>query len=172
MTISKLYTQLVTHNAGTDSPRLPSPDEVREVLGFVPLVEAYFRRARSEMADELRDLFTTHGLTARHGAVIGQLVAEQSLSVSDLARRMGVSLPTTSELVGDLDRAGLAQRQEDPTNRRRTLVSLAEEHRQVVERFVATRAAPLLHVLERLSPRDRAGFVNGLRQWAAEVEST
>lgn len=158
----------------TDRPRrsrLPSREEVQEVLGFVPQVEAYFHRAKAEMPDELWTIFSAHKLTARHGAVLPQLVVEPELAVGELAARMGVSLPTASELVGALDRAGLVVRTEDPANRRRTLVSLADEHRAKVEGFIAGRAEPVLRVLERLSARDRAGFVAGLAAWAHEVRN-
>jgi DNA-binding MarR family transcriptional regulator len=150
---------------------MPRSDEVKDVLGFVPQLEAYFRRAKAEMPDELWEIFSEHGLTARHGAVLPHLVVEPTLSVSELARRMGLSLPTASELVGVLGRAGLVVRQEDPANRRRTLVSLSDHHRKIVEGFVAGRAEPLLRVLESLSPRDRAGFVAGLTAWAHEVRN-
>ncbi|MCP2351632.1 DNA-binding MarR family transcriptional regulator [Nonomuraea roseoviolacea subsp. carminata] len=152
-------------------PRLPRPEEVKEALGFVPLVEAYFRRAQAEMPDELREIFRSHRLTARHGAIIPQLTTAPSLSVSELADRMGVSLTTASELVSDLSRAGLVERREDPDNRRRTLVSLAAHHRAMVERFVALRAAPLLRVLDNLSPQERQGLVAGLTAWAHEVRN-
>ncbi|MQA15482.1 MAG: MarR family transcriptional regulator, partial [Pseudonocardiaceae bacterium] len=69
------------------------------------------------MPDELVEVFRDHRLTARHGGVLAQLWACQSISVTDLGRRMGVSLSTASELVGDLSRAGLVERREDPSNR-------------------------------------------------------
>jgi DNA-binding MarR family transcriptional regulator len=148
---------------------VPRPHELKEALGFVPLIEAYFRRGPSEMPPELKKVFVSHRLTARHGAVLVQLIAEQPLTVSELSRRLGVSLPTTSELVSALGRAELIDRAVDPANRRRALVSLAERHRPLVEAFVTVRAAPLLRVLHRLSPRDRQGFVAGLTAWAREV---
>ncbi|MBO2456275.1 MarR family winged helix-turn-helix transcriptional regulator [Actinomadura violacea] len=162
----------MTSDSPPAGPQLPRAAEVREVLGFVPLVEAYFRRGPGEMPDELAEIFAAHRLTARHGAVLPQLAAGGTLGVSDLAARMGVSLSTVSELVGTLSRAGLVDRREDPDNRRRTLVSLAEQHRAAVEGFVAVRAAPLLRVLDTLSPRDRQGFVAGLVAWASEVQRT
>jgi DNA-binding MarR family transcriptional regulator len=161
----------VTQDGTTPAPRIPKPDEVTEVLGFVPLVEAYFRRAPGEMPQELAQIFEGYRLTARHGAVLPQLVVETELSISELARRMALRLSTVSELVSDLSRAGLVQRHEDPANRRRTLVTLATPHRRAVEKFVALRAGPLLRVLDGLSPRDRAGFVAGLTAWAREVRN-
>jgi hypothetical protein len=42
------------------------------------------------------------------------------------------------------------------------LAFVAEEWRDVVPGFVALRAAPLLAVLDELSPRDLDGFARGL----------
>jgi DNA-binding MarR family transcriptional regulator len=93
------------------------------------------------MPAQLQGSFRHHRLTARHGGVLAQL----------------------------LSRAGLVERREDPTNRRRTLAGLAEPHRATVQAFVAQRADPLLKVLEALSPRDRQGFARGLSAWAQQV---
>ncbi|QIS14731.1 MarR family winged helix-turn-helix transcriptional regulator [Nocardia arthritidis] len=147
----------------------PTPGDL-EILGYIPLLSGYFRNVRGEMPEEMRAIFERHKLTARHGAVLPQLMSGEAVSVSELAGRLGVSLSTASELVGDLSRAGLATRQEDPGNRRRTLVTLPEQHRRAVESFIAARSAPLLRALARLSPRDRAGFVAGLTEWAHEVQ--
>jgi DNA-binding MarR family transcriptional regulator len=161
--ISKVYTGAVTGKDTPSRPKLPSPQDVAEVLGFVPLLEVYFRRClQVEMPAQLQEFFGQHRLTGRHGGVLAQLSAGQSISVTELARRMGVSLSTASELVGDLARAGLVER-------RRTLAGLAEPHRATVQAFVAQRAGPLLQVLEALSPRDRQGFARGLSAWAQQV---
>ncbi|ASU81433.1 transcriptional regulator [Nocardiopsis gilva YIM 90087] len=151
--------------------RAPSPEEIKEILGFIPLLAGYFRpaRAMADMPDELRALFEDHRLTPRHGAVLTQMLAEEPLTVTALARRLDVSLGTASELVGDLSRTGWVDRREDPDNRRRAFVSIPEGRRPLVESMIAARAAPLLRVLEGLSPRDREGFRAGLRAWAREV---
>lgn len=38
-----------------------------------------------------------------------------------------------------------------------------------MERFAAGRAAPLLRVLDRLSPQEREGLAAGLKAWAEGV---
>ncbi|WP_250289685.1 MarR family transcriptional regulator [Frankia sp. CiP1_Cm_nod1] len=136
----------------------------------MPLLAAYFQRARSEMPPALQEIFSRRRLTARHGAVLTQLLTGQQLSVTELAGRLGVTLSTASELVGNLSDAGLVERQEDPANRRRTLVSLQQEYRPAVLSFIAIRAAPLLRAMASLSPRDRAGFVAGLAAWGREAQ--
>lgn len=150
------------------SPGTPNRVLVTE-LGVIPQLEVYFRRIKVDMPDDVAAVFAEHGLTARHGGVLGQLAVAQALGVSELAGRMAVSLPTASELAGDLRRAGLVVSEEDPDNRRRTLLSLADDYRSSVESLVTARAAPLQRAMERLSEQDREGFAAGLRAWADEM---
>ncbi|QHC21430.1 MarR family winged helix-turn-helix transcriptional regulator [Streptomyces sp. GS7] len=160
-----------THEAGK-AGRTPTPEEA-QVVGLAPLLEPYFRGAvvRELMPAPLRDAMETHRLTPRHGAVLPQLLAGQPLTVGEIARRLHVSLPTASELVGGLSRAGIVERTEDPSNRRRILVSLAEQYRSQLETFVVRRGEPLLRALDGLSPSERAGFLAGLTAWVREVQS-
>ncbi|AZQ70728.1 MULTISPECIES: MarR family winged helix-turn-helix transcriptional regulator [Streptomyces] len=152
-------------------PRPPTAEEV-EVIALVPLLEPFFRkvRVREQMPPALREAMEKHGLTARHGAVLPHLLAGVPLTVGQIAGRLHVSLPTASELVGALSRAGIVERAEDPGNRRRVLVSLAEDYRPLLETFVALRGEPLLRALDGLTPEERAGFVAGLTAWVREVQ--
>ena len=121
------------------------------------------------MPPRLRESFAAHGLGPRHGAVLIQLFGARPLAVSELAERLGNSLPTVSELVGDLDRAGLLQREVDAANRRRTLVSLEASRAEQIGEFLELRSAPLLAALDQLTVEQRAGFVQGLRLWIQEA---
>lgn len=152
--------------------RVPGPAEVEEVVGYVPLLAAFFHRARADMPPAMRAAFERHGLGPRHGAVLVQLSAGRPLGVTALAKRLGCSLSTASQLVGELQRAGLAHREEDPDDRRRTLVSVPDRPREEFAHFLALRAGPLLAALDRLSPEHREGFVTGLRLWAEETRHT
>ncbi|MFE9328750.1 MarR family winged helix-turn-helix transcriptional regulator [Nocardia sp. NPDC052278] len=150
--------------------RSPSPEELA-ALSHVPLIAASFRHARNDMPESLRGTFQEYGLGPRHGAVMVQLLACHTASVSDLAHRLHVSLSTASELTGDLSRAGLLTRNEDPANRRRTLVSAPEHVRSIFEEFLTVRSAALLKAIAQLSSRDREGFLVGLREWAEQEEA-
>lgn len=149
---------------------MPEPDEVAEVIAYVPSLAAFFHRARFDMPSAMRAAFDEHRLGPRHGAVLIQLFTGRPLSVSELAERLGSSLSTASALVGDLERADMAQRQEDPADRRRTLVTLPDRPREEFTQFLGRRATPLLEALARLSPEHRDGFVTGLRLWVEETE--
>ncbi|WP_240044725.1 MarR family winged helix-turn-helix transcriptional regulator [Streptomyces alboflavus] len=158
---------------GAGSAQHPlTPVEIR-IVGLVPLLEPYFRGAAVSalMPEPLREAMDSHGLTPRHGAVLPQLLAADGpLTVSGIADRLQVSLPTASELVGGLARAGIVTRAPDETNRRRVLVSLAEEYRPLLDSFVARRGEPLLRALAGLPAEQREGFMAGLRAWVREVQ--
>ncbi|WP_280486780.1 MarR family winged helix-turn-helix transcriptional regulator [Nocardia cyriacigeorgica] len=128
------------------------------------------RRGRGDSPPPGPPTFQTHGLGPRHGAILTQLMAGEPASVTDLARRLGVSLSTASQLVGDLARADLVLREEDPRNRRRTLVSIAAAVRPIFEQFLAVRSAALLRAIARLEPADRPAFLAGLAAWAQEEQ--
>ncbi|MGK5629994.1 MarR family winged helix-turn-helix transcriptional regulator [Streptomyces sp. URMC 123] len=159
------------HQPG-NSPRTPTAADI-ELVGLVPLLEPYYRGAvvRDLMPGPLREAMEAQGLTPRHGAVLPHLLVAEPLTVGEIAQRLQVSLPTASELVGGLSRAGIVERAEDPANRRRVLVSLAEEFRRPIETFVVRRGEPLLRALDGLSAGERAGFVAGLTAWVREVQN-
>lgn len=111
------------------------------------------------------------GLGPRHGSLLVLIALEGDLSVSELARRMGLTVSTVSLMVGELSRAGLVERGEDERDRRRTLVRLHPEHADELQAWVRERIAPISTAMARMAPDVRAGFLEGWRQLAAEVEA-
>lgn len=107
------------------------------------------------------DAFHNGALGPRHAPVLLTVALEGQLSVSEIAERLGLGLSTTSLLVGELDRAGLLARSEDPSDRRRTLVGLADGYREAAEGWLQERIAPLRRTLERLPPGQREAFLSG-----------
>ena len=118
-----------------------------------------------ESAIELAILLTevVHAAKRRSGAPAPELAAA--------AERVGLSLATTSLLVGELSRAGILTRSEDERDRRRTIVTISEEYEDWVSTWVAQVVEPMHRALERLSPRARADFMRGLRILSEESAS-
>jgi DNA-binding MarR family transcriptional regulator len=102
-------------------------------------------------------------LGPRHMPALFAVALAGPLSVSELAKRLGLGLSTTSTIVGQLSRAGLLARAEDEADRRRTIVQLHPEHADVLSEHLSFFLAPLRTTLERLSPDARAGFMEGFR---------
>ncbi len=112
---------------------------------------------------ELRDAAARGSLGPRHMPALLAVAAAGPLSVSELARRLGLGLSTTSAIVGQLSRAGLLERAEDDADRRRTIVRLHDDYREVIGTWAEQALAPLRGTLERLPPRSRAHFMEGWR---------
>lgn len=112
---------------------------------------------------ELHDAAERGSLGPRHMPALLAVAAAGPLSVSELARRLGLGLSTTSAIVGQLSRAGLLERAEDETDRRRTIVRLHDAYDTTIGEWVVQAHAPLRSTLERLSPDARAQFMEGWR---------
>jgi DNA-binding MarR family transcriptional regulator len=104
--------------------------------------------------------------------VLVVLVLEGPQTVGALAQRLGLNLATVSLMVGELSKAGLVERHEDERDRRRTLVSIPDEHCWKLAPFVSQRIAPVRRALERMSPEVREAFLAGWRVLADEIERT
>ncbi len=91
------------------------------------------------------------------------IALESELSVTEIAGRIGLGVPTASLLVGELSRASLVRRTEDDEDRRRTKVSLHEDHREAIELWVEEALGPLRRTLLRLSATEQATFLKAWR---------
>jgi DNA-binding MarR family transcriptional regulator len=138
-------------------------------------------------ADELiaqcgRSFDRVAGLTKAHDSEwlsldlgMGQLkammvLAKQQLTVGGLARAMNISEPSASLLVDKLVTRGLAVRETDPADRRRTMVLATEEAGLLVERLRRSRREQLMGWLELMEERDLRAFVQGLDALAEAIE--
>lgn len=105
----------------------------------------------------------------RHVAALMQIVADEGLSVSTLASRLGVSLATASQVVTDLETSDLVERVEDASDRRRTLLRVADSHRELADALLDTRLRPVQRALDRMRPAEQRAFVRGLELVAEEL---
>jgi DNA-binding MarR family transcriptional regulator len=108
-------------------------------------------------------------LGKRHGRALLAVAAAGPISVTDLAKRLGLLLSTTSTLVGELSRAGLLVRAEDEQDRRRTIVRLHDDYRESTAAWLEVTLEPIRATLRRLSPQARQHFIDGLRALSEET---
>jgi DNA-binding MarR family transcriptional regulator len=113
--------------------------------------------------EALRDAFERGSLGPRHLPVMIVVSLEGGMSVTEIAETIGLSVSMTSLLVGELSRAGLVERTEDERDRRRTIVTLHEDHREMMQAVTRTLVDPMRRTLQRLSPRARTNFLEGWR---------
>jgi DNA-binding MarR family transcriptional regulator len=153
--------------------RKEKPDLDESAVELASLLAAVFHAGKKrggEPAPELREAAERENLGPRHAPVLFVVALSEGLSVSELAQRVGLSVPTTSLLVGELSRAGLVARAEDERDRRRTLVTIPDELRDSVRNWILQVVEPMRRTLERLSPRAREDFLGAVRILAEESE--
>jgi DNA-binding MarR family transcriptional regulator len=117
----------------------PLASELRVVLGQV------IRRLRAE-----------HRFPISHGTVLGRLDREGTRSVSDLAVSERVRPQSMAQTVGDLEGDGLVERNPDPSDGRRALVSLTPAGLQALEADRRHREGWLVKAIEELPAEDQA----------------
>ena len=94
----------------------------------------------------------------------------KSSSVAHIAEHLGVGEPTASHLVGKLVEAGLAERAEDPQDRRRMCVRLAPGGEQLIEKLLGWEDL-LGGWLYRLPKEDLSRLRQGLRSIVDEIRA-
>ena len=166
-----------------DAGGVPIDADLSELLRLMPRVFRGLRSPRegepptaggpiARGLGELKAMLAAAPLGPRHIPVIVVLEIEGPMAVSELARRLGLSVPSVSLMTSELERVGLVQRREDEADRRRTLVSIAPKHHAKLEPFVRGRIAPLRRALERMEPDVRQAFVEGWRVLAQELDAS
>jgi len=80
----------------------------------------------------IRRLRAEHGFPLSQGAVLGRLDRQGPQSVSDLAIAERVRPQSMAQTVGDLEAEGHVTRTPDPVDRRRAVVQLTEQGREVL----------------------------------------
>jgi DNA-binding MarR family transcriptional regulator len=141
--------------------------EFAQLLAHV--VQTQKRRGGSHQPQAFMDAFERNNLGQRHIPVLLSLALQDAQSVSELAARIGLSLGTTSLMVGELSRAGLVERTEDERDRRRTIVRLHKDYVKTMRVVFKERTEPLRRALQQMDPGKRAVFMEGWRLVAEEV---
>ncbi|WBB64606.1 MarR family winged helix-turn-helix transcriptional regulator [Streptomyces sp. WMMC500] len=135
------------------------------MISLMPRLVA--RSKRMPIPDQLRDF----ALTPRHLSLLALLLYDGPATVKELAAGLQVASTTVSLMVGDLNRQGILQRREDEGDRRRTIVSIDEEHRAAIESWLAAGADAWRTALEPLTPAERALVINALLTFERETKA-
>src|ERR1700733_3136646 len=149
-------------------PRPSVEDDMAELTSLIP-VTLHELKNSVPAPMPMRDAMEHASLGKRHATVLLAVAAAEPIGVSELAKRLGLLLSSTSTMVGELSRAGMLERAEDDEDRRRTIVRVHEDYRAAMEGWLEVALAPFRTALERLSPQARAHFMEGWRVLAEEA---
>ena len=103
----------------------------------------------------LREVDGESGLSPSRLSALSVLVFVGAMSQAELARMEGVSSPSMSLLVRELEADGLVERATDPTDARRTIVSPSNKGRELMLRSQRRRLEWLDKAIQRLPDESR-----------------
>ncbi len=141
-----------------------------EILGLEPAMHRAMGPARAQdwvdvdlTMSQLKILFVLHSSMIPGGA--------DGLRVSEVARLLGVTLPTITAVTDKLVERGLARRDEDPADRRQTVCRLTAEGEHLIDRLMAGHRAHTEALLGYLSEDDMAIVLESMRLLIGAAES-
>ena len=89
--------------------------------------------------------------------------------MNELADRLEVAPTTVSLMVSELARPGILRRATDPSDRRRRIVAIAPHYTEPIRIWLSGSATAWEHVMNNLSPTERATAVTALRSYESAL---
>ena len=114
------------------------------------IVGKHLKFIRSNMKSELENTWLNIPLTMPQFKTLLIVSASANITVGQLAREIGVGLPTASGIIDRLYDQGMVTRSEDPKDRRITRVDATERGRELVEQLNNNGRDTWRKLLERL----------------------
>jgi DNA-binding MarR family transcriptional regulator len=109
----------------------------------------------------LEESLRPHGISLPRKGLLG-LLADGPARMSELADGLGVTPRTVTELVDGLERDGLVERKDDPTDRRARVVSLTDTGRDVDALAKTARNQAVDAIFADLPEDQRVGLAQAL----------
>ena len=117
-----------------------------------------------------RALFKEHHLSGPQLAILQQVVASETATVSSLAKAVHVGAPTVTGILDRLERDGLIQRVRDAADRRQVIATATESGRQMLERRPSLLNEHFRDELQRLEEWERTLLLSMLQRAARMME--
>ena len=143
-------------------------NEMTEVLELVLRVQRAIHRSKV-LSKPSAPWFLT-GLTMAQLRALMTLSDSGHLTVGQLAERLGVGMPAASSIVDRLVEEGLADRHQDPDDRRRIVVHPTEKGSAAIDRMRQGPREVLEALTRRLSPEELGQVLVGLRALVRAAE--
>lgn len=138
---------------------------------LIDRIEGHERSFMRLMArDNAAGLFSSN-LTMRQIKVLMVLDIEESLSMHELAGKLGVGLATTTGIVDRLTAQHLVERREDPDDRRIRRIELSADGHEALDQMRYSGRERKRAVLRRLEPDVLADFARVMEALGEAVEA-
>ncbi|MCP3058213.1 MarR family winged helix-turn-helix transcriptional regulator [Myxococcus sp. K38C18041901] len=133
------------------------------------LLEAFLSDV-SHPRGRVLSLLSEQGVTADQGILLRCVQAQPGMPLSSLAERLGLSLPSVSQMAERLVKLGYVTRREDPEDRRRKSLAVTPKAFRFLTAFRKVRAEELTLGTARLSAPTRRRLVSALEAALEELQ--
>ncbi|HEX2915871.1 MAG TPA: MarR family transcriptional regulator [Chloroflexia bacterium] len=135
--------------------QLNKPELVEEVVGV-------FRHLSQGWQKEMMAALMEIDLSMAQLRTLFVMARQEPITIGQVAEKLGIGIPTASHLVEKLVQAELAERAEDPADRRRTMVRLTESGLTLARRLGHGREELFRTLLFQLSDEELSAIIVGL----------
>jgi DNA-binding MarR family transcriptional regulator len=146
-------------------PNKPHREAVARTIGAF---EAFQERLVAVHAPE----FAAFDLTMAQAKLLYVVTAARELTMSEVARRLGISISTASGAVDHLVDLGMLGRTDDPANRRQVRVSVTDLGHDTLERLRELSTRQLRALFDVLDDEELAVIERATRIMTRAVEAT
>lgn len=122
------------------------------------------RRAHQRNTQIFLDVFEEAGLTPTQWAALAMLSEEGAASQNALGRMTAMDPATIQGVIRRLEERGLISREADPDDKRRTVLSLSADGRELVTQMAAAGVRVSEATLAPLTVDERQAFLEALRK--------
>ena len=138
--------------------------------GFADFVAASHELFTAMRRNRGRLASSESGLSLSQLALLDAVATDGPLLVGQIAAHAGVSGPSATRMLKQLERRGVVTRQRSSDDERKVLVTLTERGRDLVARQRTALRDKQHHDYAALSPRQRETIVDAMRQLASMID--
>jgi DNA-binding MarR family transcriptional regulator len=150
--------------------RTERPDLDPSPIGVVGRIS----RLARELEARLEPVYKAHGLEPGWHDVLATLRRtgpDHRLRPTDLTNATMLTSSGTTKRLDKLEQAGLIRRENDPNDRRGTLITLTEAGRQLIDSVTAAHLANEAKLISALDPDEQAALAGLLRKLVLAMNS-
>lgn len=126
--------------------------------------QAAFWAAKRAIGTASEEAYKRHGVRAGQQFLLYELWAEDGLTPGELAKRLGLAVPTVTRTASRMETAGILRREPHPTDARLVRLRLTDRGRELKEIMAAEVATLTEKALRTLDQADRERFIAYLNE--------
>lgn len=131
--------------------------------------QAAFWAAKRAIGTASEEAYQRHGVRAGQQFLLYELWAEDGLTPGELARRLGLAVPTVTRTASRMETAGILRREPHPTDARLVRLRLTDRGRELKDIMAAEVATLTEKALRTLDQADRERFIAYLNEVRANL---